>query len=52
MARNDGLVGLRDEILMRLRNFAGAQPLDDDVTLVLCQYNPAPAALLPRKAAS
>jgi serine phosphatase RsbU (regulator of sigma subunit) len=52
VAREDGLAGLRNEILLRLRNFAGTTPLDDDITLVLCQYNPPAAAVLPRKAAS
>jgi phosphoserine phosphatase RsbU/P len=35
-----GLSALRDDILARMRAFADGTPADDDMTLVLCQYEP------------
>ncbi len=39
-AQGAGLSALRDEILSRMKTFAGNAPADDDVTLVVCQYDP------------
>lgn len=36
----EGLAALQDEILNRMAAFGGGAPLDDDVTLVLCEYDP------------
>lgn len=40
-----GVAALRKEILGQLGTFAAGTPPDDDVTLVICRYNPASAAL-------
>ncbi len=45
--RDQELVALRDTILQQLTAFAAGTPADDDVTLVLVQYNPAVAHLSP-----
>jgi sigma-B regulation protein RsbU (phosphoserine phosphatase) len=51
-ASGAGLSALRDEILGRMKSFAGTAPADDDVTLVLCQFDvPARAATRPRSQA-
>jgi phosphoserine phosphatase RsbU/P len=39
-----GLTALRDDILLRMSQFACGAPADDDVTLVLCEYDPRPVA--------
>ncbi len=41
---NGGVAALRKEILAQLGDFAGGQPPDDDVTLVLCRFDPTSAA--------
>jgi sigma-B regulation protein RsbU (phosphoserine phosphatase) len=40
----DGLSALRDAILAEVATFARGAPADDDITLVLVQYDPAEAA--------
>jgi sigma-B regulation protein RsbU (phosphoserine phosphatase) len=40
----EGLAALRDDILAEVASFARGAPADDDITLVLCQYDPARAA--------
>lgn len=38
------IMALRSDIVSELTSFAGGAPADDDVTLVLCQYDPPTAA--------
>jgi serine phosphatase RsbU (regulator of sigma subunit) len=38
------LVGLRDHVVHELEDYAAGEDAQDDVTLVLCQYDPAKAA--------
>mgnify|MGYP001613626020 CR=1 FL=1 len=42
--RENGLVAVRDRVVQRIEEFGGGAPLDDDVTLVLCMYDPPPGA--------
>jgi sigma-B regulation protein RsbU (phosphoserine phosphatase) len=39
-----GITALRSDIVSQLAEFAGGAPADDDVTLVLCQFDPDSAA--------
>jgi serine phosphatase RsbU (regulator of sigma subunit) len=36
----EGLASLRDDILAEVASFARGTPADDDITLVICQYDP------------
>jgi len=38
--RGEGLTAMRDNILAEVASFARGAPADDDITLVLCQYDP------------
>jgi phosphoserine phosphatase RsbU/P len=40
----EGLAALRDDILAEVASFSRGAPADDDITLVLCQYDPVRAA--------
>jgi sigma-B regulation protein RsbU (phosphoserine phosphatase) len=42
--RGEGLTAMRDDILAEVASFARGTPADDDITLVLCQYDPVRAA--------